>query len=44
MSEAVDLDIPVEIVLDAADWSPAGIFKKHYHRKPQIGEGLYIPY
>ena len=32
-SEAVDSGIPLEIVLDAADWSSAGIFEKHYHKE-----------
>ena len=33
MSEAVDSGISLEIVLDAADWSSAEIFEKHYHKE-----------
>ena len=32
-SEAADSGIPLELVLEAADWSSAGTFEKHYHKQ-----------
>ena len=32
-SEAADSGIPLELVLEAADWSSAGTFERHYHKQ-----------
>ena len=32
-SEAVNSGVPIEIVLEAADWSSAQTFEKHYHKQ-----------
>ena len=32
-SEAADSGIPLELVLEADDWSSAGTFEKHYHKQ-----------
>ncbi len=32
-SKAADSGIPLELVLEAADWSSAGTFEKHYHKQ-----------
>ena len=43
-SEAVDPGIPLEIVLDAADWSSTRILQKHYHKETANRESSHIPY
>ena len=32
-SEAPDSGLPIEVVLEAADWSSAQTFEKHYHKQ-----------
>ena len=34
-SEAVDNGVPFEVVLEAADWSSAQTFEKHYHKRAE---------
>ena len=34
-SEAVDNGVPLEVVLEAADWSSAQTFEKHYHKRAE---------
>ena len=33
-SEPVNSGVPIEVLLDAADWSSAQRFEKHYHKQP----------
>jgi hypothetical protein len=37
-SVAANSGIPLEIILEAADWSSARTFEKHYHKEPTPGQ------
>ena len=34
-SEAAKSDLPIEIILEATDWSSANVFKNHYYKQPE---------